>query len=75
MSALATILDLALYDSIVLENRLLTAIVSAPFFFKNAAASNVLTPVFIIKFLVSNIIPDSRASAEYEEILLGILKY
>jgi cell division protease FtsH len=36
---------------------LLTEIVSAPFFFKNAAASKVFIPVLKAKFLVSTVIP------------------
>ena len=49
--------------------------VSAPFFFKNAAASKVLTPVFIMKFFVSSIIPASRASAAWTVMLESSPKY
>ena len=48
---------------------------SAPFFFRNAAASNVLTPVFMIKFFVSSIIPESNASAAWTVMLESSPKY
>ena len=63
------------YMEIVLENRDLTCTVSAPIFRRYAAASKVRTPVRMTKFLVSSMIPASRASAYAEETSVSSRKY
>ena len=57
------------------EKRFFTAMVSAPSFFRYAAASKVLEPERITKFLVSSIIPARSASASRIEILHSEPKY
>ena len=62
-SAFPIIFDILLYVSKSLWNHFLTFIISTPHLRKYAAASNVLTPVLKVKFFVSIIIPEYKASA------------
>ena len=59
----------------LLEKNFLTETVSAPSRLKYAAASNVLTPTLTVKFLVSYIIPQSKASASFGDNLYCSPKY
>ena len=74
-SACATICARMEYMEMVLENSVLTWMVSAPIFRKYAAASNVRTPVRMTKFLVSSMIPARSASAYAAEISVSSRKY
>ena len=48
-----------------------TRVVSAPLRRRNAAASNVRSPVRIVKFFVSSTMPESTASASKGRISVG----
>ena len=74
-SAIRTASALALYDAISSRNILRTRVISAPHLLKNAAASNVRTPVRFIKFLVSIMIPAYRQSASTDGILISSAIY
>ncbi len=65
ISAFETILDLATNVSMSSWNNCFTTVVSASNLLKNAAASNVRTPVLKEKFLVSTVIPANSASASF----------
>ena len=58
-----------------LWNHFLTLIISTPFLRKNAAASNVLTPVLNVKFFVSSIIPEYNASTSISVNSIFVFAY
>ena len=63
------------YSSKLSLNNFLTCVISAPHLLRNAAASNVLTPVRFIKLFVSIIIPAYILFASVAEILISSAIY